>query len=212
MLLADADRERQHQWLASRIRLTVCPPDGNRLRNVLSRERPDWLILGTALDNTQIQAAIGDVRRLGHGTKVALLGPEDDFARCERWARQGVACYLGSSRGDDRIARALALSDEEGLLVVDACFQGLLTEFVQLFEPEPSLSARELQLLKLVAGGLRTEEIAERLHLSGHTVEFHFRNIISKLGARNRTQAVARAVILGLIAAADCVGRGSPGS
>jgi len=98
------------------------------------------------------------------------------------------------------------------LLVVDACFQGLLTEFVQLFEPEPSLSARELQLLKLVAGGLRTEEIAERLHLSGHTVEFHFRNIISKLGARNRTQAVARAVILGLIAAADCVGRGSPGS
>ena len=117
-----------------------------------------------------------------------------------------------SSSADNRIIRALALSDQEGVVVVDACFQGRLAQFIRLFEPEPRLTTRELQLLKLVAGGLRTEEMAKELHLSGHTVEFHFRNIISKLGARNRTQAVARAVILGFITAAECVGTGNPAS
>lgn len=213
VVLADADRHRQRQWLSSGIRLTAHASEGGgkRLRSVLLSERPTWLIVGETSDDAQIHSAIGDVRRVGQGTKVAVLGPDEDFSRCERWARQGVACYLASSSADDRIIRALNLSDHEGVVVIDACFQGRLAEFVGLFEPEPGLSARELQLLKLVAGGLRTDEIAKGLHLSGHTVEFHFRNIISKLGARNRTQAVARAVILGLITAAECVGTGNLG-
>ena len=172
--------------------------------------RPSWLIVGKGSDDAQIRAAFVDAVRAGHGTKIALLGLPDDFGRCERWIRYGVSCYLASWSEDDRIIQALSLSDQQNVVVVDSCFQERLGELVRLLEPQPALSQRELQMLKLVATGLRTDEIATDLHLTGHTVEFHCRNIISKLGARNRTHAVARAIILGLITSAECVGNPLP--
>jgi DNA-binding NarL/FixJ family response regulator len=53
------------------------------------------------------------------------------------------------------------------------------------------LTKRELQVLELVQQGLQNKSIANDLHLSGHTVKIHLHNIISKLGARNRTEAAA---------------------
>jgi len=201
--LAAEDPMNESLWRSAGIRLTACDSEGKRLRKVMIAARPSWLILGEAFQDKQIAAALVDVRRAGFGTKVAVLGLADDVGRCERSVRHGVACYLASSSTDDRIIRAMNLSDEQDLVIVDACFHERLVESVRLLEPQASLSARELELLKLAAEGLRTQEIAAELHLTGHTVEFHFRNIISKLGVRNRAQAVARAVLLGLITAAD---------
>jgi DNA-binding NarL/FixJ family response regulator len=201
--LAAEDPMNESLWRSAGIRLTACDSEGKRLRKVMIATRPSWLILGEGFQDRQIIAALVDVRRAAFGTKVAVLGLADDFGRCERWVRHGVACYLASSSTDDRIIRAMNLSDEQDLVIIDACFHERLVESVRLLEPQASLSARELELLKLAAEGLRTREIAAELHLTGHTVEFHFRNIISKLGVRNRAQAVARAVLLGLITAAD---------
>ena len=100
---------------------------------------------------------------------------------------------------------ALDLSDRQDIVVIDASFQDRLVELVRLLEPQVSLSDRELQLLKLAAEGFHGDEMARSLHVTEHTVEFHFRNIISKMGVRNRTQAVARAVSLGLITVSDIV-------
>ena len=67
----------------------------------------------------------------------------------------------------------------------------------RLAEP---LSARELEVLPLIAEGLTNHEIAARLYLSLHTVKAHARNIYAKLGVNSRTQAVARARALGYLA------------
>lgn len=61
------------------------------------------------------------------------------------------------------------------------------------------LSERETEVLRLIADGLTNREIAERLYLAPTTVKVHARNIFGKLGAANRTQAVARARALGLL-------------
>jgi len=66
----------------------------------------------------------------------------------------------------------------------------------ELIEP---LSDRELQVLQLIADGLTNPEIASRLFLALSTVKAHARNIYGKLGVHNRTQAVARARVLGLL-------------
>jgi LuxR family maltose regulon positive regulatory protein len=65
-----------------------------------------------------------------------------------------------------------------------------------LIEP---LSERELEVLQLVAEGLTNQEIAERLFLSLATIKWHASNIYSKLGVSNRTEAVARGQMLGLL-------------
>jgi DNA-binding NarL/FixJ family response regulator len=65
-----------------------------------------------------------------------------------------------------------------------------------LHEP---LTAREIQVLELLAEGLPNKRIAERLGISDQTVKFHVASISGKLGAVNRTDAVRRAVRRGLI-------------
>ena len=65
-----------------------------------------------------------------------------------------------------------------------------------VFEP---LTAREIQVLELLAEGLPNKAIAERLRISDQTVKFHVASISGKLGAANRTDAVRRAVRRGLI-------------
>jgi LuxR family maltose regulon positive regulatory protein len=68
---------------------------------------------------------------------------------------------------------------------------------MDLIEP---LSERELEILEIIAEGLTNPEIASRLCLSPNTVKAHAHNIYGKLDVRNRTQAVSRARVLGLLA------------
>lgn len=65
-----------------------------------------------------------------------------------------------------------------------------------LVEP---LTAREHEVLVLVADGLRNREVAAQLGISDHTVKFHLAAIFGKLGVSSRTGAVRRALQLGLI-------------
>ena len=65
--------------------------------------------------------------------------------------------------------------------------------------PEP-LTAREAEVLRLVAAGLANPEIAARLFIGVGTVKTHVNRLFAKLGAASRTQAVARARALGLLA------------
>jgi len=62
------------------------------------------------------------------------------------------------------------------------------------------LTPRELEVLELVTEGLPNKAIAIRLGISDQTVKFHLASILGKLGASNRTDAVRRAVRLGLVA------------
>jgi ATP/maltotriose-dependent transcriptional regulator MalT len=65
--------------------------------------------------------------------------------------------------------------------------------------PLESLTARELDVLVLVADGLSNRDIAGRLGISEHTVKFHLASIFGKLGVSTRTEAVQRGLRLGVI-------------
>ena len=67
---------------------------------------------------------------------------------------------------------------------------------VELIE---ALTARELEVVQLLAGGLSNKEIAQRLAITDHTVKFHLNGVLRKLGVASRTEAVVRAARLGLV-------------
>ena len=64
---------------------------------------------------------------------------------------------------------------------------------------DENLTVREIEVLRLLAGGNRNREIAEQLFISEETVKVHVKHIIDKLGAKDRTQAIAIAVRRGII-------------
>jgi DNA-binding CsgD family transcriptional regulator len=61
------------------------------------------------------------------------------------------------------------------------------------------LTAREVEMVRLMAEGLDNQEIADRLHISYMTVRGHVRNVLLKLDCHNKLAAVARAVSAGLV-------------
>ena len=88
-----------------------------------------------------------------------------------------------------------------GLIVIDPILADVLRPPKDLppsslIEP---LSAREIEVLQLIAEGLSNREIAQRLVIALSTVKVHTRNIYGKLGVKSRTQAVARARALGVL-------------
>lgn len=74
----------------------------------------------------------------------------------------------------------------------------LKNEFISLDRPDP-LTNRETEILRLMAGGFSNKEIANSIFVAEGTVKNHVSNILSKLGVRDRTRAVLKALELGLI-------------
>lgn len=90
-----------------------------------------------------------------------------------------------------------AFTKENGAAVETAVSPATHTIQSPLIEP---LSERELDVLRLIAEGCSNQEIALNLTVSLSTVKWHSSNIYSKLGVKNRSQAVAKARMLGLLA------------
>jgi DNA-binding NarL/FixJ family response regulator len=97
------------------------------------------------------------------------------------------------------LAAARSALLETDLMIVVNARRARSEPIQEPFEDEP-LTAREHQVLEVLAEGLSNKAIAHRLGISDQTVKFHVASITGKLGARNRTDAVRRAVRRGLIA------------
>lgn len=129
---------------------------------------------------------------------VVLAGRPEPAAAALRAGARGV---LGRTADADTLVLGL-LAAAGGLSVLDPELlptAGVLRP-AGPGEPPEALTPRELEVLDLVADGLSNKEIARRLGISEHTVKFHVNTIMSKLGARSRTEAAVIAARLGLIA------------
>jgi DNA-binding NarL/FixJ family response regulator len=171
---------------------------------------PTFAFLRSFIEETAARVAIID-----------LPAPADSASHIEWLAELSgfVSPVLLADAIDPRLFRNI-VSGESGALLhrdasaaqlihaVQATSLGLLTLDYRLTphsqsdetdEPLESLTAREIEVLQLLAEGLPNREIAQRLSISEHTIKFHIRSILGKLGAATRTEAVTRGVRSGLI-------------
>ena len=125
--------------------------------------------------------------------RVLLVGSPAERARLRAQANGSID--VAGEFDSLAAARASEIDSDAILITPDASEAGADED--DFDEP---LTPREVQVLELLAEGLPNTAIAVRLHISDQTVKFHVSSISGKLGARNRTDAVRRAVRRGLIA------------
>ncbi|MCE2440705.1 MAG: response regulator transcription factor [Candidatus Latescibacteria bacterium] len=109
--------------------------------------------------------------------------------------REGAMGYLLKGAPREDVFRAVRVVNEGGSLLEPA----VASRFLDSINDPDALTARQKEVLKLIATGLLNKEIADRLYISERTVKFHVSEILAKLGAGNRTEAVAIATGKGLI-------------
>jgi len=133
---------------------------------------------------------------VGGLTIVALVADEAAAGAALAAEARGV---LARDAPPERVVAAVRAA-LDGLMVLDPSLAGLLQRpAADLDPPVETLTAREAEVLQLLAQGLTNRAVADRLGISEHTAKFHVNAILGKLGAQGRTDAVVRAARLGLI-------------
>jgi len=135
---------------------------------------------------------------------VVLTTFDDDMSLFEA-IRAGAKGFLLKDVSLEQLSAAIRTVAAGGTMIQPAVtdrvlrgLQGLRTEFESLDPPDP-LTERETEILRLIAVGYSNREIAQAFDLAEGTVKNHISSILSKLGVRDRTRAVLRAVELGCI-------------
>ena len=150
----------------------------------VQRTRPDVLVLDVGLpDMTGIEVA----RRLrGSGTKVLMLSAHIDKRFVEEALKAGAAGYVSKGAAGAELVRAVrAVAGGQTYVSPEAAgplLRGLREPKDGAPPPSSVLGRREREVLKLVAEGARSAQIAAQLHIKVGTVEVHRRNIARKLG------------------------------
>jgi DNA-binding NarL/FixJ family response regulator len=172
------------------------PTEARLLKQLVATAHPEWLLIGPSVDEPTVRALAMSGQAMHPELQLAMLGHADDLRRCARWMRRGCRVYLECTAGVERVAAALDAAVAMRLVIIDRVFQDEAR--ARQVQPVGSLTLREEEVLQLICQGLRNADVAQELHVTESTVEFHVSRVLSKLGARNRVEAVDRAVALGL--------------
>jgi len=156
--------------------------------------RPDVTLMDLRLPDTSGIDAMIAIRAEFTGARVIMLTTFEGDVEIQRALEAGARAYVLKSTPPRELVEVIR-QVHAGKRRVPAEVASHLAEHLS----DEALTAREIDVLRHVAGGNRNRDIAERLYISEETVKVHVKHIMEKLGANDRTQAVAIAVRRGII-------------
>jgi DNA-binding NarL/FixJ family response regulator len=172
-----------------------CATTAARAEEVIAEQHPDVAVVGVDLPDERGTELIRRLNGRANGTKFVIYTGLTEPDVLEAAFRSGARGLVAKPAGLPALVEALRKVGR-GDRYFDPSFS---TKPGEGEAPAKALSAREGEILAMLARGLTGEEIAQRLVLSPETVRTHVRNAMAKLEARTRTEAVVKALELGEI-------------
>ncbi|MER5181961.1 response regulator transcription factor [Streptomyces sp. NPDC002896] len=178
--------------------------DGEEAVRLVAELAPDVVLMDLRMPRCDGVEATRRIRTEHPGTQVVVLTTFADDDSLFPALEAGARGYLTKDAGGDEIVRAVE-SVRSGHAGLSPRIQRRLLE--RLSQPEATISvaespdgltARETEVLVLIADGLTNQQIARKLHVSTATVKTHINNLFAKTGLKDRAQAVRYAYRHGL--------------
>jgi len=191
--------------LAGDITIVAEASDGEEGIAAILRERPDVVLLDVRMPGKNGLDVLRDLHGAGALPPTILLTTFDDDEVLLEAVKAGARGYLLKDVSLERLTDAIRSVAGGGTVIRPALTERVLRglehirrDFDALDPPDP-LTKREVEILRLMAGGYSNREIAEALGTAEGTVKNQASSILSKLGVRDRTRAVLKALELGYI-------------
>jgi len=178
------------------IKVVAEASDGAAAIRLALEHKPDVVLMDVSMPGMDgVEAARRLVEADGR-QRVVMLTMHIDRDVIDRAIRAGAVGYLTKDSSISEVILAIQLAANGDRPMSPRLAAAMLDEARR---DDALISAREEEVLQLVADGYGTNEIAERLYISGKTVKNHLASIYEKLNARDRTQAVLMAVKMGIV-------------
>jgi DNA-binding NarL/FixJ family response regulator len=171
--------------------------DGDKAVRVCAATRPDVLVCDLQMPG---RSGVEVARAVAGTTKVLVLSASGEQQDVLEAVKAGASGYLLKSATAAELVDAVRRTAAGDAVFTPGLAGLVLGEYRRTADDDtaPKLTARETEVLRLVAKGLTAKQVAERLVLSHRTVENHVQNTLSKLQLHNRAQLVRYAVERGL--------------
>jgi DNA-binding NarL/FixJ family response regulator len=176
--------------------------DGEEAITKAEEMAPDVVLMDVRMPRVNGIEAARRIREVLPSTRILMLTVSDEEDDLYEAIKAGANGYLLKEISVEEVASAIHSVVQGQSLISPSMASKLLSEFNALARqaaereqlPAPVLTARELEVLKLVARGMSNREVADQLYISENTVKNHVRNILEKLHLHSRMEAVMYAV------------------
>lgn len=172
--------------------------DGNSAIGLHRELSPDVTLMDLQMPGTDGVGAIEAIRAEHPASHILVLTTYDSDADILRAIEAGATGYLLKDTPREELFRAIRATATGKSILAPTVTARLMTRMRA--PAEENLSAREIEVLKLVARGKNNKEVGKALHISTATVKTHLIHIYNKLGVDDRTAAVTTAIEKGMIA------------
>lgn len=179
--------------------------DGMEAVRLAEETRPDVVLMDVTMPHLDGVEATRLIRKARPDVQVVILTMHADHDVLVRAVRAGACGYLVKDCSTDEVVEMIRQA-ASGEATLSPDLATAMLEEVHLDDREqpaaggePLISKREEEVLQLIAEGASTPEVAAALYISVKTVKNHLASVYQKLDSRDRTQAVLRAVRLGII-------------
>jgi DNA-binding NarL/FixJ family response regulator len=175
--------------------------DGAEVLAAIGTARPDVVVADVRMPGIDGIALTRALRERGDRTPVVLLTTFDDSELLLAAVQAGAQAFLlkDASPEDLRDAIERARAGESWLTPVATDPVRARVAYPDRDPPQGTFGEREISILRLMAGGYSNKEIGRTLHLAEGTVKNYVSQVLEKLGTRDRTRAVLKAITLRII-------------
>jgi DNA-binding NarL/FixJ family response regulator len=158
------------------------------------QHRPDLTLMDLRLPGMDGAATLLEIRKEFPEARIIMLTTSESDGDIQRTMRAGAAAYILKSMPKEEILSVMRSVHQRGRFMPTQV-AALIAEHLG----EEQLTARELDVLRLIRDGRRNKQIADELCIAETTVNFHIKNLVDKLQANDRTHAVTIAVRRGML-------------
>lgn len=180
--------------------------NGQQAVDLYIKLRPDIVLMDIQMPVINGVEAIKKILELDKEAKIIILTTFDDDDYVYDGLKSGALGYILKDSSIEKLSESIKVIYQGGALIEPSITKKILSELSKIEKDQKQkgelieeLSTREKEILSLIAKGFSNSEIADKLFLSVGTVKNYVTNILQKLEAKDRTEAVLKAKDLGLI-------------